>query len=83
MSDVASTNCHFQTNFLSIVVSVQRCWRHNLPGQGWAGRGGEEITTVDKYKVLGILLSVSGSGLRVEMETKVRKVFAITKKHRS
>ena len=39
-----------------------------------AGRGGEEITTVDKYKVLGILLSVSGSGsgLRVEMETKVR-----------
>ena len=38
--------------------------------QGWAGR--EEITTVDKYKVLGILLSVSGSGLRVEMETKVR-----------
>ena len=67
MSDVASTNCHFQTNFLSIVVSVQRCWRHNLPGLG-----GEEITTVDKYKVLGILLSVSGSGLRVEMETKVR-----------
>ena len=48
-----------------------------------AGRGREEITTVDKYKVLGILLSVSGSGLRVEMETKVRKVFAITKKHRS
>ena len=37
-----------------------------------AGRGGEEITTVDKYKVLGILLSVSGSGLRLEMETKVR-----------
>ena len=37
-----------------------------------AGRGREEITTVDKYKVLGILLSVSGSGLRVEMETKVR-----------
>ena len=33
-----------------------------MPGQGWAGRGGEEITTVDKYKVLGILLSVSGSG---------------------
>lgn len=23
--DVASPNCHFQTNFLSIVVTVQRC----------------------------------------------------------
>ena len=40
-----------------------------------AGRCGEEITTVDKYKVLEILLSVFGSGLmRVELETNRREV---------